>query len=138
MKKRSLIISIFFIFVVMSTVIFTQCTISYNYATLKVINNTDHTIIFKGYFIDNSGDQDSQGIVVKPIVSNKSWLVKGDTDTISFTWLKDVNKGYFSASWGVYDSTPSVYDFMIEKFLPILDGQDIIISIDNTSDYSFL
>ncbi len=113
-----------------------QCAIQYNYATLRVVNKMDSSLVIKAYFIDNSGDPDSQGIVVKPIAASNEKLSPDQTEYFHFTWLNTIEEGFVSLSWGLKDSTPNVYDFMINGFYPIVDGQTITIEIDGTDDFT--
>lgn len=126
MVKKYIGIFIIFIFI-------TSCSLKYNYAIIKIYNNSNTNLIYKGLLIDEQSKNTPGEMIIKVISPNKEKVYSKENDSFDLTWASFQEKVFVNINWGI----SNVYDAST-GFFTVKDGDKITVSLDSTSDWHFL
>ena len=112
---------------------FVGCDTRYSYATMTIINDTTHDMIYKGLVRDEMSGDATGDWIIKTIMPNYNPLSPNSKDTLSHTWKDGYDTIQFTLCWG-FDTTAdySVYDNTMD-YIEVHDGENVILKVTGTA-----
>ena len=112
---------------------FVGCDTRYSYATMTIINDTTHDMIYKGLVRDEMSGDATGDWIIKTIMPNYSPLSPNNKDTLSHTWKDGYDTILFALCWGL-DTTAdySVYDNTMD-YIEVHDGDNVTLTVTGTA-----
>ncbi|HOJ64556.1 MAG TPA: hypothetical protein PLE45_09055 [Spirochaetota bacterium] len=122
----------FFIFIIIFFIFLNSCALKYNYAIVKIYNNSSVSLRYKGLLIDEQSGSNPGEMIIKVISPNKERIYANESDSIDITWASFQENVFLNITWG----TSNVYATST-GFFTLKDGDIIKLSLDSTSDFHF-
>ena len=109
------------------------CDTRYSYATMTIINNSTHKMIYKGLVRDEMSGDATGDWIIRTIMPNYSPLYPDKSDTLSHTWKDGYDSILFALCWGL-DTTSDykVYDNTMD-YIEVYDGENVTLTVSGTT-----
>ncbi len=121
------------IFILLIMTFCTSCDTRYSYATMTIINDSTHNMIYKGLVRDEMSGDATGDWIIKTIMPNYNPLSPNSKDTLSHTWKDGYDSILFALYWGL-DTTAdySVYDNTMD-YIEVHDGENVTLTVTGTA-----